>query len=152
MLDIINGPLYFWLFFGLGLVIVEFMIPSFFIIFFGVGAWITALVIKIFPQTPLWAAMIIFIVSSLILLALLRAKFAPIFKGEIENGESENRNPNIGKSAEVIEQITTQKMGKIKMQGSTWSAKSDINIEVGEIVTVVSTVPNEPLSYIVLKN
>jgi membrane protein implicated in regulation of membrane protease activity len=151
MLDVIFSPIYFWLFFGLGLVIVEFIIPSFFIIFFGVGAWITAFSVKIFPSMPLWGAMIIFIVSSIILLVLLRAKFAPIFQGDSNGNGEENDNSNVGVEAEVIEKISPARRGKIKMQGTYWSATSKGEIEVGEIVIVEAAIPNEPLSYIVNK-
>ena len=147
MYEMLSNPLYFWLFFGLFLIVVEFLIPSFFIIFFGLGAWVTALLVGVVPGTPLWLALLVFMSSSLVLLFLLRSKLAPIFKGNEESGETKNE--NVGIDAEVVEAITPQKRGKIKMQGTTWAATAEIEIAVGEVVTVVGAIPNEPMSYIV---
>ena len=146
MIEMLTNPLYFWLFFGLFLKVAEFLIPSFFIIFFGVGSWITAIVVGVFPEAPLWLLLLVFLVSSIGLLMLLRQKLAPIFKGD---EEVETKNDNIGIDAEVVEEITPVRRGKIKMQGTTWAATAEMTIAVGEVVSVVSAIPNEPMSYIV---
>ena len=146
-MEMVMLPVYFWLFLGLFFVIAEFLLPSFFIIFFGLGAWVTAIFVWLVPTTPVWLALLVFILSSIGLLLGLRAKLAPIFKGE-EERDKEN-NENIGATAEVVETITPQKRGIIKMRGTTWSATAEQEIVAGEQVIVVATVPNEPMSYVV---
>ena len=69
--NIFSRPEIFWFILGLGLFLLELVMPGFIIFFFGLGAWITALVCLIGnPGTNL--QIIIFALSSAVLLIALR--------------------------------------------------------------------------------
>ena len=75
-----NPPLI-WFLIGLGLVLVEFMIPGAIIVFFGVGAWIAALTTWIGLTDSLAWQIIVFSVSSVALLLMLRRRLKGQFLG-----------------------------------------------------------------------
>ncbi|MDO9339567.1 MAG: NfeD family protein, partial [Bacteroidales bacterium] len=69
--NIFSRPELFWFVIGLGLFLLELVMPGFFIFFFGLGAWVTALVCLIGdPGTNL--QIIIFAVISVLSLIALR--------------------------------------------------------------------------------
>ena len=69
--NIFSRPEIFWFILGLGLFLLELVVPGFFIFFFGLGAWVTALVCLIGnPGTNL--QILIFAVTSVISLIALR--------------------------------------------------------------------------------
>lgn len=113
-----------WAAAGLILIGAEFLIPGFVIFFFGVGALITAVLTGVIPglagQLALQA--LIWLGSTGLFAGLLRKLLQKVFYGtRIEGGVGKN---TIGRPATVTEQITPDRPGRIKFQGTTWKAIS----------------------------
>ena len=128
-----------WAIVGMIFIFIEFFIPGLVIAFFGVGALITALTtwIGISPSLP-WQ-LLVFILSSILLLALLRRYVKRVFFG---GTKSEMNVPNftvdIGKIVPVEEFIQPGEVGgKVKYQGSLWLARADEPIPPGESVKII---------------
>ena len=68
---IFSRPELFWFLIGLGLFLLELVIPGFFIFFFGLGAWVTALVCLI-GEPGINLQIIIFAITSVLSLIGLR--------------------------------------------------------------------------------
>ncbi len=131
-----------WAVTGIILIFIEFFIPGLVIIFFGVGALITALLrflIGTSFSVPL--QLLTFMITSVFLLIILRRYMKKIFKGkmESENG-SENFNIEIGRIVPVVEYIQNGEIGgKVKYQGTIWSAQSEDSIPPGESVEIIGS-------------
>jgi inner membrane protein len=127
-----------WTILGLVLVFIEFFIPGLVIIFFGVGALITALITWMFSPS-LTIQFLVFTVSSILFLIGLRKYLKTTFVGKMkgENGE-QNFNVEIGKIIPVTEYIQPGEVGgRVRYQGTTWSAKADVPIPPGESVRII---------------
>lgn len=129
-----------WALLGLVFIFIEFFIPGLVIVFFGVGALITAITtwIGITPSLP--SQLLIFIVSSILFLVLLRKYVQRTFLGKtMEEGGNSDRNFNIeiGKIVPVIELIQPGKVGgKVRYQGTNWLARASERIAKGESVKI----------------
>ena len=69
--NVFSRPELFWFILGLGLFLLELVMPGFIIFFFGLGAWITALICLI-GHPGINLQIIIFAVTSTLLLIALR--------------------------------------------------------------------------------
>lgn len=140
----------FWFVLGFLLVLSEFLIPGFTIFFFGLGALLTSLILLIIPDLGNYppVLIIIFVVSSVTLFITLRNKFKNSLKGE----NFSEREDYIGSICEVTEMITPETPGRIKYQGTTWTAISETDsFNVGEKVTIVGKKPKNPMIFIIKK-
>lgn len=128
-----------WAILGIILVFFEFFIPGLVIAFFGVGAIITALTTWIGITPSLGLQLLVFMVSSVLLLILLRKMVKRTFLGKQKGVEVDrNFNLDIGKIVPVIEFIQPGEVGgKVRHQGSNWSAKASEPIPPGESVRIV---------------
>ena len=141
-----------WAVLGLIFVFIEFFIPGLVIVFFGVGALITAVTTwsGLTPSLP-WQ-LLVFIVSSVLFLVLLRKYVKRTFLGKtLGDGEEDDLNFNIeiGKIVPVIESIKPGEVGgKVRYMGTTWSASSSEPIAPGESVEIIG---NDGLTLIVEK-
>jgi membrane protein implicated in regulation of membrane protease activity len=134
--NIFSRPELFWFILGLGLFLLELVIPGFFIFFFGLGAWVTALICLIgHPGTNL--QIILFALTSVISLVALRRIIQKKFfysKGrESEDVEDEFT----GKEALAIVDFGGIKKGKVEFKGTTWTAESSSEIKEGERVNII---------------
>ena len=95
-----------WFLVGILLLVMEFMLPGLIIAFFGVGACVVAIVCM-FADISLNAQLILFIVSSIVLLVLLRSKLKGIFKGHVSSRQdtAEDMNEFAGQRAVVKKTI-----------------------------------------------
>jgi inner membrane protein len=134
--NIFSRPEIFWFIFGLGLFLLELVIPGFFIFFFGLGAWITAAVCLI-GHPGINAQIIIFAVTSVISLVALRKLIQKKFfysKGSLsEDVEDEFT----GKEAIARIDFGGVKHGKVEFKGTTWTAESASEIKEGERVIII---------------
>lgn len=138
-MDSSNGwlaPQVIWFVVGLILLVIEFATPGIIIIFFGVGAWIVALVCLFF-DISLNVQLLIFIVSSVVLLATLRKRLKQIFQLQAPPGDSEEIKEFVGQRAIVSREIKPKLKGKVEFRGSYWDAEADQPIGVGEPVEIV---------------
>ncbi|MDC0336153.1 NfeD family protein [Pseudodesulfovibrio sp.] len=140
-----------WLAIGVGFILAELMAPGFIVIFFGVGALIAGA--TAFFGFSLQLQIVVFGVSSLALLLLLRRFMAPIFlgsassEGDIDGGKDRA----IGGLAEVVEPIKSPQPGRIKFQGTFWTATADTTIETGTMVRIISRDPEDHNTFTVQK-
>ena len=81
-------------------------------------------------------------------MAFLRKKFTPIFKGTIFYSDKKS-DKEAEEFADVIETVFHNKEGRIKYQGTTWSARS-LSEEIPE-GSMVRVLRREGLTYIVEK-
>ncbi|MBA7550040.1 hypothetical protein ES705_42546 [subsurface metagenome] len=111
------SAVFFWALLGLLLIGSEMIIPGFTIFFFGLGGLLTSLLTAVIPglssnfgfQGLIWAG------SSILSFIFLRKHFKKVLKGTIIYKDSISYK-DIGKKAEVIEEITPEKAGRIKFQ------------------------------------
>ncbi len=127
-----------WLIAGAILVLSEFIVPGFIIIFFGAGALVTGGLMLMFGLHPA-AQIIIFSVTSVILLLTVRRYMPNIFGGREKRGELPEENKEFeGEPAKVTEDIPAGGRGKVLFHGSVWEATSATPHAKGDDVTVLS--------------
>lgn len=144
-------PSFLWALAGFLLIASEFLVPGLVIIFFGLGALVTALLTALVPglnslygfQALIWLG------SSAVSLFSLRRTLSKVFKGKLLP-DAITENAAVGKTALVIEKITPDKPGRIRYQGTSWSAESYTEeLEKGEEVTILK---QENLTFVVTKS
>jgi inner membrane protein len=135
------NPQLIWFLVGLALVLFEFMIPGVILVFFGMGAW-TAAITSWLGLTTGWASeLLVFAISSIIYLVLLRRWFKARFIGF--EGDRQNPSDNIdefkGQVVFVTEDIDPGSgTGKVEFKGADWAARSDGPIAAGQRVRITS--------------
>lgn len=130
-------PSLFWALFGLILIASEMLIPGFTIFFFGLGALLNAFLVHFLPETGAGLQALLWLVSSLTLLVLMRKHFRKIFRGTLILGNN-NAEQNAGREAVVIEEISPEKPGRIRFQGTSWEALCyDETIGTGERAVIL---------------
>jgi len=134
--NIFSRPEIFWFILGLGLFLLELVIPGFFIFFFGLGAWVTALVCLIGnPGTNL--QILIFAVTSVISLILLRRIIQKKFFYSKGTQSEDVEDEFTGKEAIATTDFGGIKNGKVEFKGTTWTAESAAEIKEGQRVNII---------------
>ena len=128
-----------WFLVGLILLIMEFALPGLIIGFFGVGAWIVAAICLV-TNISINTQLIIFIITSILSLVILRKWAKGIFMGHSEGEQdlSEDLKDFIGERAVVIENISVKSGGKVELHGTNWIAVADQEIQKGTVVEIVN--------------
>ncbi|CAN5444371.1 NfeD family protein [soil metagenome] len=126
-----------WLIVGLGLVGAEALTGDMFLIMLGGGALAAAGSNALFDG-PVWVDGVVFLVVSLLLLALVR----PALRRRLTSAKALETGIEAlqGKEALVLEQIS-QHQGQVKLDGEVWTARPLNNHDVyqpGDQVTVMS--------------
>ncbi|MFT5233594.1 MAG: hypothetical protein ACI9UK_000604 [Candidatus Krumholzibacteriia bacterium] len=134
-------PVLIWFVVGLVFVLSEFLMPGVILVFFGAGAWITALAIKL-GLAPDWTPqLLIFSVSSVLLLVVLRRWFRTRFFGRV--GEKLSPEDDLddlaGQNVLVLDTISPGSVGKVEYRGAVWQARSETEISAGTEAVIVST-------------
>ncbi len=126
-----------WFIIGIVLLLLEFGLPGLIVFFFGLGACITAGVCLFWPIS-LNTQLIVFILTSVLSLALLRKWFKSIFIGHTSSKQelSEDLADLVGQKAVVLEKITPKLPGKVELHGTDWQAQAEEEIEAGAVVVV----------------
>ena len=134
--NIFSRPEIFWFILGLGLFILELIMPAFIIFFFGLGAWVTAFVCLIGkPGTNL--QIIIFAITSSILLLALRKIIQKKFLNSINTKSEDVEDEFTGKEALATVDFGGIKKGKVEFKGTTWTAESSSEIREGQRVLII---------------
>jgi len=136
MMDIFFSPALIWFLLGIAFFVVELIIPGFIIFFFGIGAWCVAAVLAI-ASISQNAQMIVFLVSSLITLILLRSWLRSVFLGTASEETDSVNVDSAPATGVVIEAISPPAVGRVKYGGSFWQATADGPIPEGTVVQVV---------------
>ena len=136
VINVFSQPELFWFILGLGLFLLELVIPGFFIFFFGLGAWVTALVCLIGnPGTNL--QIIIFAISSTLLLLALRRIIQKKFLNSKSTQSDDVEDEFTGKEALATIDFGGMKHGKVEFKGTTWTAESESEIKEGQRVITI---------------
>jgi len=127
-----------WFVVGIALLLFEFVLPGFIIAFFGAGAIVTAIVCMVTDISINWQ-LVIFIASSVVLLAGLRKWVKGIFVGHSAAAQdiTEEMRDFVGERAKVVEKIVPKIGGKVELHGVNWNADAEEQIDQDEIVEVV---------------
>lgn len=133
-----------WFLIGVGFLIGEMMVPGFILIFFTAGSWIVAGTVFFLPELELTTQIIIFMVSSLVLLFTLRRYGLNTFKGKSKDGVDDEFT-KIGQKAVVTEAIDQDGYGEIQLDGTFWRATAEVLIEKGQRVIVAGQEANNSL-------
>ena len=133
------NPELMWFLVGFAFFLLEFMLPGLICAFFGVGAWIVAIICFVVPVN-FNVQLLLFMVSSILLLLVLRQKLKGVFLGHTGNAQelTETLKEFVGERAVVVEAITPQAGGKVEFHGTRWSALADQDIAEGANVEVTS--------------
>jgi inner membrane protein len=141
------SPSLIWFLVGVVFLITELFLPGFILIFFTAGCWITALTVWQI-DIALSVQILIFAISSLVLLFALRKYSMKIFKGTTrEDIDDRYADSKIGKTAIVTKAITPNMHGEIKVMGSFWRAVSSTDIEEGTSVIIESQESDDGLTF-----
>jgi inner membrane protein len=139
MLELFQNPAVLWFIVGLVFLLAELALPGLIIIFFGVGAWIAALAYLLLG-VGLNSQLVIFILSSLVSLALLRR-----FLLKDKNSSTPYLNANeldkefIGHTCTVSQPILPgPEGGRVQFRGTNWKAISHVPVATGEIVRIIA--------------
>ena len=126
-----------WAMFGIILFLVELFIPGLVIFFFGFGGLVTAFTTYLGITVSLNSQLIVFIITSVLALLLFRKLIKKKFMEGSEELDVDKYNIQIGKIVSVTELIEPNEVGgKVRYQGSPWSAESSERIGPGESVKI----------------
>lgn len=132
-------PMLVWFLVGLALVLSEFMLPGIIMVFFGLGAWVVCLTTWLGLTDGLAGQLLVFAVSSLLLLAGLRRWFrARLFGHKADEQDPlDNLDDLTGETVTVAEDVSPAG-GKVEFKGAAWSARSEMEIPAGSRAVVVA--------------
>ena len=124
-----------WIWLGLTvvLIIIEGLTSGLTTIWFAAGSFL--MIFGALLKFPVWLQAALFIVISLLLLIFTR----PILKKKLSSKKiAMNSESIIGKKAEVIEEISEMKKGRVKINGIEWAAacRENQSLKVGDICEI----------------
>ncbi len=128
-----------WFILGVAFFIIEMVMPGFVLMFFGIGAWITAILIWLGVLHSFPLQIVVFILSSVITLFLLRTKLSNYFTGRISGkAEPEDSMTSVrGQKAVVKKEILPgEVVGKVEFNGTLWNAEAEEQISEGTVVEI----------------
>jgi len=136
-----------WFLIGVAFLIAELAVPGFILIFFTAGCWIVATASWI-ADIDLTFQLLIFIVSSLVLLFTLRKYSMKVFRGKTRDIiDDKYADSKIGKTAVVTKAIAPNFPGEIKVMGSYWRAVADDEIKEGNPVLIETQESEDGLTF-----
>ncbi|HDR67545.1 MAG TPA: NfeD family protein [Bacteroidaceae bacterium] len=133
-MELLSNPAVVWFLIGLGLLILELIIPGLLVLFFGVGAWITALACALF-DINLNFQIAIFLVTSLLGLVLLRNFLKKRFFDKKDEQIEDQLEEFVGRRATVISDFING-TGKVEFKGTQWKAESTAPLKKGDSVVI----------------
>jgi membrane protein implicated in regulation of membrane protease activity len=126
-----------WFVLGLFLLSLELMNPSAIIFFFGFGAWTVAVLEPWLTMSTSWQ-LVIFLISSLIYLALLRNTVVHYIESKLASDGEALQDDFIGKTAIVTTEIKPPLAGKVMINGTNWNAISTTSVKEGQPVMITA--------------
>lgn len=133
--NIFSRPEIFWFLLGLGLFLLELVMPGFIIFFFGVGAWVTALVCLVATPGTNLQIIIFAVISVITLIGFRRFMQNKFFHKETHSEEIEDE--FTGKEAVATVDFGGMKHGKVEFKGTSWTAESISEIKDGQRVIII---------------
>jgi len=136
IMDILSDPAVIWFLVGLGLLLLELVLPGLVILFFGAGAWVTALVCAV-TDINLNFQILIFLVASLLGLVLLRKYLKNRFFSRKDSEIQDQLEEFIGHKARAVDTFK-EGLGKVEFKGTRWTARSSESVTKGQWVIILS--------------
>lgn len=109
-----------WVLAAFLLLTIEFFSTTAHIGFFAVGAFIVAILVGAGVPMPLWVELLIFAISSVVLLVFVR----PIVVRKLGLNRTPVVDTMVGESATALDDIAVAADGRAELRGSTWSARN----------------------------
>lgn len=134
MTEILTHAAVVWFIIGFVFFIFEFVVPGLILFFFGVGAWIVA-VLCLFLDLPVNTQLIVFVISAVLSILLLRKWTRKMLYGKPESKEL-LEDEFLGKIAIAETAISAGSNGKVDFKGTSWPAASKDTIQAGENVVI----------------
>ncbi len=133
-------PLWAWAILGLVLLSIELLSGTFYILWFGIAALCVALLLAVFPSSPLALQLLAFSVLSLISLAVWRRKYQA---QQSISRVGQSQDDTIGKIGRITLTVSPEQIGTILftvpvMSSREWMIISDESIDAGEQAEVIS--------------
>jgi len=125
----------YWFYLGIVLIILEVMTPGLVSIFFGLSALVVALITWLAPGIPEYLQWIMFSIFSILFILLLRKTLKKTFSGTAEVTD-DTADPYTGKRAVVVTRITPTQPGRVELNGSSWTAEAEQELEVNTPVVI----------------
>jgi inner membrane protein len=113
-------PWWIWVLSAFLLLIIEFFSTTAHIGFFAIGAFIVAILVGAGLSIPLWSQLLIFSISSVVLLIFVR----PIIVRKLGLNKVPVVDTFVGERAIALDDIAVAGTGKAELRGSTWSARN----------------------------
>lgn len=144
MIELLLHTAVIWFVIGFILFILEFIVPGLILFFFAVGAWTVAF-LSVFVEMPLTAQLLIFVVTSVLTIFVLRKWLQKrLYGNQVSTQILEDE--FLGKIGLAETPISPGIDGKIDFKGTSWQAKSADIIAAGEGVEIIG---NESIVLIV---
>lgn len=126
-----------WLLCGVIGLALELILPGLIVLFFGCGALLTGIATWIFPSLQIEGQLIVFVVSSVVLLLVFRKMLRNRFFNKSKESDDELADEYIGKTAVALTDFANGH-GEVEFKGSKWEALSADEIRKGETVVISS--------------
>ncbi len=146
-----------WFVIGVVLILAEFAAPGVVLVFFGLGAVVVSIATYTGLVHSVGSQLLVFGISSLVLLFSLRRFVRNRFTGFVQNAQnpaSGSVDDAEGTLVKVLEEITPEKPGRVEYKGAAWTAVADGVLPAGGYgriakidgltITVVSTRQEAP--------
>ena len=127
-----------WTFFGIVLILVEFVVPGFIVVFFGTSALIVGFALYLGLPSGHGIPFVCFAVLCIAQVVFLRRTLKKFFVGE-SLGDGDLTDEFIGHEAVVVSGFDSKDLrGKVEFKGSNWPAKSDRALKPGDRVCITA--------------
>jgi len=128
-----------WFLAGLVLILLEFVAPGVILVFFGAGAWLTALTTWMGLTTNVTWQLLIWAITSVLLLVLLRRRLSDRFHG-FETGQQNpmrNLDEFTDKEVLVVRGVDAgHRDGRVEFKGAEWTAVATEPIAAGRLAAI----------------
>ena len=129
-----------WVLGGLGLVLLELVLPSFFVIWFGLGALLVGLSVLALPTLALTAQIALWIITSVVMVVLW---FSVFKRSQHKTLIGTAAGEVIGEVGLLVSAVAPFQRGKVRFQrpllgAEEWVCMAETAITAGERVRVVS--------------
>ena len=121
-----------WLSLGIGLILMEFIIPGGIVAFLGLAALVVAALLHFDLVTNIIYLITTWFIVSLFMIFVIRTFFMRWFPGNETIQDTDEDLQCIGSVVTVVETITPYQEGRIRFRETTWVAQSQFEIAPGQ--------------------
>lgn len=126
-----------WMIVGAVMMLLEFILPGAVIVFLGIAALLVGIGIYFSWITTITSAFLAWFIISIILMLFLRSIFVKYFEGDSLVQNVNEDLDIIGSLVTVTEDIKPYKEGRIRFRDSTWSGRSEEEIDNGQQAIII---------------